>query len=288
MVDKNQLSSTRTAFEACNPWTSLYQPNRYQVAILRCPSDPGRMAPSITSSLARTNYAFNCGDNQIDLGSNTIDDDISRGPFGYLKQYPLSTITDGTSNTILFAEAGTPDQGVSLMATLTANQRIQGRRLIGIPLNALPTGVGLDVNECRKSARDGIYPGTNLLRLCGGTYWLDARPMFNCVNTIIGPNGASCQIGNGMAIDEDKSGIFTSNSYHFGGAHVVMVDCTVRFVSNEIDTGAIGASNTNQEYYSPGKISGAEGSPNWGKPSPFGVWGALGTRSSSEIPSDAK
>ncbi len=63
----------------------------------------------------------------------------------------------------------------------------------------------------------------------------------------------------------DGYALASAASFHTGGVHVVMADGAVRFISNNIDCGNKSA---------PEVTSG---------PSPYGVWGALGTKSSGEV-----
>jgi hypothetical protein len=73
------------------------------------------------------------------------------------------------------------------------------------------------------------------------------------------PNGPSCSA-------EYHGGIYTAKSWHVGGVSVVMLDGSVRFVDDTIECG----SKTSDREFT---TSGA---------SPYGVWGALGTRASGE------
>ncbi|MCA9056391.1 MAG: DUF1559 domain-containing protein, partial [Planctomycetaceae bacterium] len=57
------------------------------------------------------------------------------------------------------------------------------------------------------------------------------------------------------------------SSRHPGGVQVVMGDAKVTFISENVDAGDKNAT-------APGNTTGGK--------SPFGVWGALGTRASSE------
>ena len=59
------------------------------------------------------------------------------------------------------------------------------------------------------------------------------------------------------------AGIYPPNSYHTGGVNAVMVDGSVHFISENIDTG-------NLTLPMPEAVT-------WGNPSPYGVWGAMGT-----------
>jgi hypothetical protein len=58
--------------------------------------------------------------------------------------------------------------------------------------------------------------------------------------------------------------VYAASGYHPGGVMALLADASVRFVADSIDTGNLTA---------PEVSSG---------PSPYGVWGALGTRSGGE------
>jgi len=107
---------------------------------------------------------------------------------------------------------------------------------------------------------------------------------FTGFQTIIGPNGASCC--NPAATNPAQSGasIRSAGSYHFGGAHVVTFDNSVKFIPNEIDTTNTAPGATPATYFAPGRTTASGGgqTPNWNSPSPFGVWGAMGTRGSAD------
>ncbi len=80
--------------------------------------------------------------------------------------------------------------------------------------------------------------------------------------------------------DPEGDGIYSAGSYHFGGSHVVMFDNAVRFIPNEIDTQ--NSDDSEQAYYTPGIAFDEDDkewhkTENWRKPSPFGVWGEMGT-----------
>ncbi|MEM9703291.1 MAG: H-X9-DG-CTERM domain-containing protein, partial [Planctomycetota bacterium] len=66
--------------------------------------------------------------------------------------------------------------------------------------------------------------------------------------------------------------LVTAGSYHTGGAQFVMGDGSVQFISETVDTGFLTdvANNANVTR----------------GPSPYGTWGALGTRSGGEVNTD--
>lgn len=62
--------------------------------------------------------------------------------------------------------------------------------------------------------------------------------------------------------------MYNTGSLHVGGTHCLMTDGAVRFISENIDAG-------NQATAVP--------APNSSGRSPYGVWGALGSRGSGEV-----
>jgi prepilin-type processing-associated H-X9-DG protein len=83
-------------------------------------------------------------------------------------------------------------------------------------------------------------------------------------NTILAPNGPWCA-------RDDSLGIQPPRSRHVGGVNVAMADGATRFVVDQIDAGS--------------KVSELT-TVNAGS-SPYGVWGALGTRASADATGDA-
>ncbi len=280
-------------------WDANYAPARTQIGFFRCPSDPGRINPASATSHARINYVFNLGDGIVGTQNANQDQDNTRGPFPRGFQLALASVTDGTSNTIMFGEVSTINGGIAAATSNNGspaiNPQIQGRAIMGIGNETAAgfTGSGIteasvSVLQCKPTTRGGIYPtaatGATLFGSTTGTVWLRAQSAWTGFQTIIGPNGASCVNGNGAASNQTEQGsaIRTAGSYHFGGAHVVTFDNSVKFVPNEIDTTNTAPGATPADYYAPGRQNGTGQTPNWNSPSPFGVWGALGTRGSAD------
>jgi len=283
-------------------WSPNYSPSRTQVGFFRCPSDPGRMNPSSATSLARTNYAFCLGDGIVGVAQGIIDQDTTRGAFPRLGQLTLASVTDGTSNTVMFGEISTISNGSPTvnggLGTISVNPQIQGRAIIGLgnetaagyAASAMPaTLISVNLAGCKASTRGGIYPtpttGTTRFGSTMGCVWMRGALGWTGVQTIIGPNGASC-LNPAAAVAnpvDSNAGIRTVGSYHFGGAHIVTFDNSVKFTPNEIDTTNATPGATAGDYYAPGRSANPVGQTlNWNSPSPFGVWGALGTRGSAD------
>jgi len=65
-------------------------------------------------------------------------------------------------------------------------------------------------------------------------------------------------------------GTLPPGSRHQGGCHVLMGDGAVKFITDSIEAGNQSSATIN-------------GSGNAGKPSPYGLWGSLGTRACKEV-----
>jgi prepilin-type N-terminal cleavage/methylation domain-containing protein len=245
-----------------------YTPWRTQVANLRCPSDPGKMNPDANwfdDGSARTNYAMCYGD-------TTQDNHIAwhpaanRGMFQGRYQRRMADATDGSAYTLLLGEIGTtPSQNLGWGA---GKYRVQGGELVN--MGGMNTGAG--VLNCRRSTVGDRYvnplPGGAAL---GGHWrgirWGDGHPSFSGFTTILPPNSASCNAGPG---DWDW-GIFSASSYHGSGAHVAFADNNVRFIPNAVDAG-------DPSRDPPLGVDGARSNA----PSPYGAWGAMGSKDAGD------
>jgi len=276
------------------PWNPNYSPTRTQVGFFRCPSDPGRLNPSSASAVARINYLFSLGDSIVGVNDPFLNDDTTRGAFPRAFQRTLAAVTDGTSNTIMFGEVSTVSGGSSILTNngvAAQNPQIQGRAIMGVGNETAPgyAGAGFAANasvrviDCKTLVRGGIYPtpttGTAVFSTTSGSSWLRGGLHWTGFQTIIGPNGASCI--NSTTNATANAAIRSAGSYHFGGAHVVGFDNAVKFIPNEIDTSNSLPGAGPDDYYAPGATSTRQ-TLNWNSPSPFGVWGAMGTCGSGD------
>ena len=99
--------------------------------------------------------------------------------------------------------------------------------------------------------------------------WSDGHPLYSGFNTTLPPNSEVC-----LGAAHSSGGHAPASSRHPGGVHVLMSDGAVKFVSDSVEAGDGSAPVVT--------------SANPGRPSPYGLWGALGrgalgTRTSHEV-----
>lgn len=260
----------------------LYGPWVTEVGTFRCPSDPGVGAPGY----GRTNYGANMGDsyfmpNGIHLAwdhSMTATEfgwpdprGTCRGAFFPRQQLGFRDFLDGLSNTIMCGELAT-DLGDRDKRTTV----IQSVGTPGIDENPLACRPGVDPlrpqfwNAANPTPAEGFAEGARWAR---GLQWSSAFDINSGVYTVLPPNSEICTASDTStqywsAMDGQVN--TTVSSRHQGGAHVLMGDGAVKFVTDSIEAGNSGAQPTN-----PWTLQG--------QASPFGLWGALGTRANKEI-----
>lgn len=232
------------------PWIADYPPWKMTWDALECPS-----APREESELGQTSYAFCIGD----LARNVHQPARRRGVFGGNLTCTFDDIVDGASNTIALSEVGARRE-----------RQINGQYAVNVSDNILDNP-SLST-QLRSKQNSAIYADAYELSEHGrGGRWADGSAGDSQFNTILPPNSPSCAVGGREAAD----GLYSAGSAHLGGVNVVLVDASVRFVSEEIDCGDLTQPTLSVEQMS---------SPN--VPSPYGVWGALGTVDGGEDLSD--
>lgn len=221
---------------------------------------PGLLCPSdgnVQQTIRATNYVFNIGD--TNRGSR--DSRLVRGMFGFQTSHGLRDITDGSSNTILMSEH---------IRGNTAQFAVAGNNS---PL--VNTSIGQNWNDnipasCRAMTIGNRWiAGTTVKARMGTSLW-DGQAERCGMTTIIPPNGPSCSDGTDVNADSPNA-MATPSSFHTGGVHALMGDGAVRFISDNIDSGDLTVPTP---------------ANNAGGPSPYGVWGALGTRGGGEVISE--
>jgi prepilin-type N-terminal cleavage/methylation domain-containing protein/prepilin-type processing-associated H-X9-DG protein len=254
------------------PWANTPFWNT-QIPTLLCPSDPyseGTDARGSGAPNGRCSYSVNGGDNYLNSVVNATErTDLNlafqartmsnRGVFGRHDYPRMGNIVDGTSNTLMVAERSIP-----------INLRDRGMAIVDAAGSDLTTYVPL---SCR-----AYWAGTQYVNAASpftqdtspGYRWADGAAFFAAFTTILPPNTSVCLLGDPnwqSGGGHYAPGIWTPTSHHAGGVQVAMCDGSVRFITDSIDSGNLSA-------VAPAASSGG--------PSPYGVWGALGTKAGSE------
>jgi prepilin-type processing-associated H-X9-DG protein len=108
----------------------------------------------------------------------------------------------------------------------------------------------------------GHYVESVAVSKLAGDRWADGGILYTGITTNGSPNGPSCAWSN----HDSANGMYPPSSYHTGGFNALLGDGSVRFIRDTIDVGNQTAVGTN--------LTG---------PSPYGVFGALGTINSGEV-----
>ena len=272
-----QVPGTTNVFAAMGPypWCLVYPPWLSQNTSLLCPSDGQEPA---SDSFAATNYVFNWGDNG--RGNNVRPSSVlNRGMFLAGRTLRMTDMRDGSTQTILASEAS----------------RYDGTRRLGGSAAWNVTDLATDPRTACLATVDANRPTfyANAIQthaaagLARGQRWQDGGVIFTGFNTILPPNSPSCVEGAPLETTAAQPGepwgnpsggeanisVFSASSTHSGGVQAVFGDGSVSFINETIN-----ATTANALPAMP--AAGAAGQRGI---SPYGVWGALGTRDGGEI-----
>ena len=233
-----------------------YSAYRVKIPGYLCPSDSQADRGGWDTATAAISYAVNCGDSSIGLDGtwnpSIVGATTNRGVFGFRIGNTMADIRDGTSNTLAFSENATysPAQ----------HGKIHGHYVIIGRDSFRASPIVCMQAKGANGQLVGTLPGSHHR---DGEAWTSGFPMILGFTTILPPNAPSCANNQG----EWEEGIFSADSYHPGGVNAAMCDGSVRFVQETINTGNLALPvprMTNNSL------------------SPYGVWGAMGTKSGSE------
>jgi prepilin-type processing-associated H-X9-DG protein len=176
----------------------------------------------------------------------------------------MTAITDGTSNSIAFSEGVVYDRSTS---TNGGNYKY---RLV---VNGIGH-YGHNAQTCL-NAKQGMLDGTQTSYYYTG--WghnvrvraFDWYPFICVFQTLLPPNSPSCT--NGTNTEWATEAVMSATSNHSGGVNVSLLDGSVRFITNSIETKNLNRISTSRDY--PTDSTGTFS---------FGVWSELGSINGGE------
>jgi prepilin-type processing-associated H-X9-DG protein len=169
----------------------------------------------------------------------------------------MGEINDGTSNTLALSETRLPQANHGSANNNTASLTA------GMYASATGENYQGDPSQCLRH----LGPNNRILDTVGeiggirGVHWAWGTVVASGFNTILPPNSMKCTDSNS---EWGWNKVMPPDSHHPGGVNVSMADGSVHFISQTINAGSPAF---------PCVDSG---------PSPYGVWGALGTRSGGD------
>lgn len=289
-IEQTAAYNRYTSEDIGTPWLAYVIPaaagaeNNPKAAIIAtylCPSDGSGMRKQV-DRCAGTNYRFCLGDNAFGWPALAYPERTygERGAFGFYSYYNLSALSDGTSNTILYGERplvrlSNTNKGSSATATQGSSSLIKDASVsgdattLGFASVVTPLGSSTRLTDRTRCANlagaNGNYDTTVsgiTLQMQYGWSYVDGTYYQTGFMTIMPPNSPSCYMN-----ATNYNMMITAASFHPGGVQCAFGDGSVRFISETIDSGSAIA------FDNPGEADG---------PSPFGVWGALGSRDGGE------
>lgn len=236
-----------------------------RLSFLECPSDAGTTDPSSRAlTLTLSSYGLCTGDNyamsQLSGEASNVALAIkkqairNRGMFGRGDYPTIGSVVDGTSNTIMLAERSRPNAKNSKGAAIF---------LLANPATMPPSVCEANWVGNRYIDDSLIYTSDSM----PGYRAMAGNAYYAAVSTILPPNSAVCVVSGGDS-PLAAGGIWSASSEHTGGVQAAMADGSVHFFSQSINAGS---------------SSIAPPSGTGGGLSPYGVWGALGTKAGSEV-----
>jgi prepilin-type N-terminal cleavage/methylation domain-containing protein len=196
--------------------------------MFQCPSEPSAgfvtwPAASATSS-GRTNYVQNMGT------ASTYQDPNGTAVFRQGSGVKFRDITDGLSNTALFAEI---KRGMGPGTTAGSGIGPGHPEDYSAPVNITVAALGGINNPYNPGQCNDSNTATPRFRGRGNQYYRGLT-IYTFYNHTLVPNSRfrDCVAGNNQA-----EGHMAARSYHVGGAHVLLGDGAVRFASENIDLG---------------------------------------------------
>jgi prepilin-type processing-associated H-X9-DG protein len=248
-----------------------YDPWLTEVPTFRCPSDPGTGLPAqgrtnfgvcLGDSIQFQNTGFRRQDGTINNTAAGRARSTCRGMFFPRNEMKFRDCLDGLANTVAGGEFNT-DLGDRHITT----HADRGGGIIGNPQLCYDE---IDPERPQHWLPTALLSGG--IEQQRGFRWASGYAVHSGITTILPPNSPVCTASNNSGTW--RPGIFGPSSRHQGGAHVLMGDGAVIFITDSIEAGSKSAGMV---------VWNGAGPRAPGSISPYGLWGALGTRDSKEV-----
>lgn len=235
-------------YAACPPLNTVgYEPWEQQIPLFVCQS-----VPQNDTEFGVTHYGLCLGDRARNFDAP----ESCRGAFAGSQRISYADIGDGSSNTIMLAEIGARTKATK-ENSWAVNQ---------------PASILENPSECYElidgNGQDWKFnAAVSLSKIGRGGHWADGRAGVGFFNTILPPKSPSASVNGTIGVD----GIYSASGPHPGGINLARIDGSVAFIDADIDCGDSSSPCPTEEEMTAGV------------PSPYGVWGALGTIDGGEI-----
>jgi len=232
---------------------------------LRCPSDI--FNPTI---IRQNSYAVSLGDLVVNVAANTGRGVWVDARYGSVNAATaiaqrtsegceLSEIRDGTSKTIMLSERMHGED-----SSWTTN---------AVPIRwgiAQVTTISTTPNACLAVGGDQYYAAGTQVKGKWGSRWTDGQAERSGFNTVLPPNSPAC--GGTDTNADNNTVVLPPTSGHPNGVNTAFCDGSTRFIADSIDCGDT----------STVQVGGTTIGSTSRSRSPYGVWGALGTKAAGD------
>ena len=214
-----------------------------KISAFCCPSDPNAGVPDHNNTSNTNNYYGCVGTTTTfsQIGTNAPYANLNvtslnmptTGLFAYQMANGLQSCTDGTTNTVAFAEGVVGNQSQTAGQKRTGVQNVSAIQTYEV-YDA--STLGLANIQAAMQACSAAWQAGGGLDVQRGENWAHGSMCMTLFNTVAPPNAngdnwAYCaRIGSGSRADFNNA-----DSYHPGGVNVTMADGSVRFIKSSIN-----------------------------------------------------
>ncbi len=209
------------------------------ITVFQCPSDPNGGKVN-GGSRNKNNYFMSLG---VTSGDDSANGRETTGVFAFYYSHGVQNITDGTSNTVAFAEGldGNLPGGITLSDTYAGNNvmNISGRVGTGADYNNGYNNVQHILQDLATCASN-FTPTSKKIQSMRGIQSAQGAAGITMYNHFQTPNdsqyrGNGCRFGCRDNCGMDGSFSIPASSAHPGGANALMTDGSVKFIKSSIN-----------------------------------------------------